>query len=239
MVCGEGQTSSIVRVFDQVDNLSISCIEFAYRVLGPQELTLSLYIDETGGNPDIDSLTLVENVTVLSINSYLYPQLQTISFEVPVSVSFPNKNATLVVALSMPLGIGAFEAGAQKNPEVTNTYKGTFFGGSCIGDFDHAGTEFMSYSEIDEDQHWYVKLTGTSDAASNDDNSGNDDINENDDTTDGGNEDTAACFAGDSQVKMADGSDKRIRDIVVGDLVQVVGANGEHVYADVIFLPHL
>ena len=234
-MCGEGKVDTVVRVFDQVDNLSISCVEFAYRVLGQQELTLLLYVDETGGDPDIGSLTLIENVTVSSISSYFYPQLQTVSFESPVSVSFPNKDATLVVALSMSLSTGAFESGAQKNPEVTNTYKGTFFGGSCIDDFDHEGTEFMPYTEIDETQHWYVKLTGTSEAISTDDHTANDDLSENDGTT----EKAAACFAGDSRVRMADGADKAIQDIAIGDVVLVVSENAEHIHADVVFLPHL
>lgn len=202
----------IARVFNQLDGLEISCIEFAYRSLGQEELTLSLYVDSTGGAPDLESMTLLGNITVHSKNSDLFPQLQTLSFENPVPIHFPNNDATLVVTLSVSLTAGVILPGSQDNDAIKNTNKVTYLSGDCM-----VGGAFEAY----DDSVWYVKLTGTSDGGSDDD--GDDDV----------------CFSGDSLVLMTDGSHKVIRDLRIGDKVFAAAEGGETVTADVVFLPHL
>ena len=216
--CSSGQNSVIARVFEQKDGLEISCIEFAYRSLGQDELTLSLYVDSTGGNPDVDSLTLVDSITVSSKNSNLYPQLQTVSFGTPVLIPFPNKHATLVVTLSFTPNTGLFVLGAQRNHQLTKENEETFLSGDCIDVFDHDGTEFVAYSDLDYSGQWYVKLTGTSDESDS-----NDDV----------------CFSGNSLVALADGSHMMLQDLKIGDQVLAATDSGESVSADVVFLPHL
>lgn len=53
-----------------------------------------------------------------------------------------------------------------------------------------------------------------------------------------GDDDDNYCFAGSETVLLQSGTSKAIRDLVVGDVVQVVGSDGSLSFSDVVFLPH-
>lgn len=58
---------------------------------------------------------------------------------------------------------------------------------------------------------------------------------ENDDSDSNGDDD---CFAGSETVLLQSGVSKAIMDVAVGDVVQVVGADGRLKFSEVVFLPH-
>lgn len=224
-----GGTSTVARVFDQdltIKNLNISCIEFSYLGMGSIDFTLELYIDTTGGNPDLDSMIFLDSVPVSSINSLASYQTQTVSFPAPVTINFPDKIATLVVVMSIPnYEVGALLPAGMRNSAVSGTYLNTFFGGDCASFFSEDDSGFVSYSEVNfsptsKKYQWDVKLVGTSSS-----------VKKNDDNDD-------VCFSADSSVSMADGSTRLVSELRVGDSVMVAAENGARVAAEVVFLPH-
>uniref|UniRef100_A0A7S3ZAG7 Hint domain-containing protein n=1 Tax=Lotharella globosa TaxID=91324 RepID=A0A7S3ZAG7_9EUKA len=52
------------------------------------------------------------------------------------------------------------------------------------------------------------------------------------------NKDQPVCFAGDSRVKLESGETKLIRDVRLGDRVQVAAGDGTLLYSPVVFVPH-
>ena len=53
------------------------------------------------------------------------------------------------------------------------------------------------------------------------------------------NDDDSSCFSGESPVSLADGSSKAMADVVVGDQVKVVTADGQVSFSfEVVFVPH-
>ena len=51
-------------------------------------------------------------------------------------------------------------------------------------------------------------------------------------------DDDSSCFSGESPVSLADGSSKAMADVVVGDQVKVVTADGQVSFSEVVFVPH-
>jgi hypothetical protein len=54
----------------------------------------------------------------------------------------------------------------------------------------------------------------------------------------GGGDDDIGCFAGSETVLLGSGATKAISDVEVGDIVQVVSADGSLKFSEVVFLPH-
>lgn len=176
-VCAsEDETSTYARVFEQDDDdvvLSVSCIQFGYFMNGQTEVTLSLYMDANGGEPD-DDMELVGSINVTTINAVGQFQVQTASFPEPVDVVFESDSSTLVVVLSTPaMAEGFVIGGGAANAEVVETIGDTFVGGSCMAEwtayYDYANANDMASTANNQ---WYVKLhaseTGGSDSGSSD-----------------------------------------------------------------------
>ena len=53
-----------------------------------------------------------------------------------------------------------------------------------------------------------------------------------------GDDDDNWCFAGSETVLLQSGATKAMRDVAVGDMVQVVGSDGSLSFSEVVFLPH-
>jgi hypothetical protein len=179
-VCAaEGQTSTYARVFEQdpdVDALSVSCIQFGYFMNGQVDVTLSLYMDSDGGEPD-DAMALLGSMTVTSINAVGQFQVQTASFLNAVEVRYANAASTLVVVMSTPaMAQGSIVAGGTPSPELVDTIGDTYVGGDCV-------TGYQSYFEYANStvgldtkasNQWFVKLSAStaafpSSSSSNDD----------------------------------------------------------------------
>ena len=203
-------------------DLNITCIEFGYLGWGVGELTLELFVDSTGGEPDTSSMELMGSVTVQSINTGTTQlQIQTATFPNPVSIVFPNKLATLVAVLSIPANDeGMIIAAGTDNKNVKGTNQETYMGGYCRPDYVRV-SEYSSFTSDMKKSQWFVKLTGTSSTTSSSSGNGN------------------LCFAGDSTVALADGSLKPISDLRIGDKVLAAAIDGSIRAADVVFLPHL
>jgi hypothetical protein len=124
-VCSEeGTNSSYARVFtqDAFDFADMSCIQFGYFMEGQTDVTLGLYIDTTGGDPDWDSMVLIGETTVTTINAVGQFQVQTVSFPDTVPVSFSNAAETLVIVMTVPLlSEGFILGGGAANEDVINT----------------------------------------------------------------------------------------------------------------------
>jgi len=157
----EQQFSSYARVFEQDDDdLSVSCIQFGYFMNGQTQVVLSLYMDEDGGDPDMN-MTLLGSMTVETINAVGQFQVQTASFDEPIDVIFENENATLVVVLTTPyMEEGYIIAGGTPNPDVVDTIGDTYVGGGCAPGF----TAYYDYTRLlnltnQESNQWFVKLS--------------------------------------------------------------------------------
>ena len=182
-VCAsEEETSKYARVFEQDDDdemLSVSCIQFGYFMNGQTEVTLSLYMDANGGEPDAN-MELVGSINVTTINAVGQFQVQTASFPEPVDVVFAGDSSTLVVVLSTPaMSEGFIIGGGAPNADVVQTIGDTFVGGDCMSEwtayYDYANDNDMASTANNQ---WYVKIhasetgSGSSDGSS----SGDDDV---------------------------------------------------------------
>lgn len=187
-VCAdESMTTQYARVFEQGDegSLEVSCIQFGYFMNGQTQVSLSLYMDSNGGEPDAD-MTLLGSVMVKTINAVGQFQVQTASFAEAITVNYENAVATLVVVLSTPyMSEGFIIAGGTPNADVVNTIGETYIGGGCFPDW----VTYYDYTQLfnltsQETNQWYVKLHAdsvTPPVPPTDDNSGADTSSENDD----------------------------------------------------------
>ena len=121
---GEGTNSSFARVFtqDSFKFADLSCIQFGYFMEGQTEVTLGLYIDTTGGDPDWESMELIGEVVVTTINAVGQFQVQTVTFPDAVPVAFSNTEETLVLVMTVPvMSEGFILGGGAANEDVVNT----------------------------------------------------------------------------------------------------------------------
>ena len=161
--------TKFARVFSQsefsLNDFSLSCIQFGYYMMSVTDVEIGVYIDRTGGEPDVASMDLVTSKTVTTINAYNRMQVQTTDFD-DVLINFNSDTETLVVTMTIPyLTEGAIAGGGQMNLGVAGTTKETYVGGDCLQDY-------MRYSDwaigegsdaIDEIiPQWYVRVSGTS-----------------------------------------------------------------------------
>lgn len=178
-VCANvNQNSTYARVFEQddsVDELSVSCIQFGYFMQGKTTVTLSLYMDANGGDPDA-AMVLLDSIDVSTINAVGQFQVQTASFAESVKIQYPNDVATLVVVLSTPaMAEGTIVGGGSPNAELVMTVGDTYVGGDCLPGgqyityYDYATTNNLVGKEANQ---WFVKLsanTGKSGSGDGDD----------------------------------------------------------------------
>ena len=89
---------------------------------GQTEVTLGLYIDTTGGDPDWESMELIGEVVVTTINAVGQFQVQTVTFPDAVPVAFSNTEETLVLVMTVPvMSEGFILGGGAANEDVVNT----------------------------------------------------------------------------------------------------------------------
>jgi Zn-dependent metalloprotease len=176
------QATKFVRVFEQTDfslnDFSVSCVQFGYYMMSVADVTLEVYIDRTGGEPDAASLELVASNTVRTYNSYDRMQVQTTDFD-NVAVNFNSDTETLVVMMTIPIMTeGAIAGGGELNLAVAGTNKETYVGGDCLADFEKYSEWAVANgaSAIDDViPQWYVRVSGNS-ASSPSDSDDDDDM---------------------------------------------------------------
>jgi hypothetical protein len=169
-VCSASQEeSTYARVFDQASfnlkGMEISCIQFGYFMMGKTNVTLDVYIDSNGGEPDYASMRHLHSMSTYTINAAGNMQVQTMSAEAPVKLSFSNSDETLVIVLRMPyMSQGFITGGGQLNPNGT-----TYVGGACK-------TGFQNYSDYktNSTEQWYVRVYGSSSSDSTQEDDNND-----------------------------------------------------------------
>jgi hypothetical protein len=225
--------NSVARVFQQDPswniNTTITCLQFATLALGSVDVTLELFVDSSGGEPNYADMTLMGGMSVKAVNAWSY-QVQTATFASPVDIQFNNKESTLVVVMSFPTpSVSIALPAGSFNEAATGTSDGTYVGGSCLSGSDPDFISWLEYNNGDngeDDLQWFVKLSGTGEDDSDDD-WWNSDSKSN------------TCFSGDSLVAMSDGSQRAVADLRIGDSVLAAAADGSVGPADVVFLPHL
>jgi len=165
-------TAKYARVFDKTDfssaSFELECIEFGYVNDGLLEATLELYIDDDGGDPDLD-MTLVEtySTTIYNVgfNQYAVSSVDTNGITISLSGS-----QTLVVVLSHALSDSPEEFYSAGYSSVVNTGTDrTFVGGSCISGYQ----DFASYCAANGNTacsaNWFVVLSLAASSGSDDD----------------------------------------------------------------------
>jgi len=174
--CIFGGTSTFARVFSQsdfvgLDQLNISCIQFAFYMLGAADVTVTVYIDSNGGVPDYDSMRTLHVYDAQTINAGGNFQSQTVSAD-PFPVNFLNADETLVVVLSMPsLSEGYIYGAGSVNAAAVGTVGETYVGGCVASDFVtyHSwatnNNVFGHAFSATANNQWYVSITGSGDAA--------------------------------------------------------------------------
>jgi hypothetical protein len=181
--CADTAPSKFVRVFEQdefaMNDFTVSCVQFGYYMMSVTDVTVELYIDRSGGEPDAASLELVASNTEQTFNAYNRMQVQTTNFD-DVEIKFNSPTDTLVVMMTIPVMTeGAIAGGGQLNLAVAGTSKETYVGGDCL-------TDFTKYSEWavqngatsieDVVPQWYVRVSGNSAASPSADSSDDDDM---------------------------------------------------------------
>jgi len=163
----ETEHTDYVRVFSQDDwegDLEISCIQFGYFMMGQTNVSVSAYVDKTGGVPDKASLELIYQFETHSINAYGNMQVQTESTERPVPVTFSNKDETLVIILSAPaMSEGYLYGGGQVNAAAVGTIGQTYIGGGCDTEY-HNFYDLCTQNNLTQyaNNQWYVRVHATS-----------------------------------------------------------------------------
>ena len=108
------------------------------------------------GKPDLDSMVLIASKDVTTVNANYHMQVQTLSFDSPVTLPFNHSSQTLVVVMTTTVMAEGFIGGGGQVNEDVNVYGvptgQTFVGGVCMPDL------IASNSSI----QWYVRLQGTS-----------------------------------------------------------------------------
>lgn len=167
--------STVYRVFDYAtlglaneDNspltFNIECIEFAYLLTdtGTATFTIDVYIDQTGGNPDMASLVHVGSSMADSVSySEDVTKLFTVTPSSPIAVTLPDTTATVVVALTINTGTDIMIGRGQYNPSAVGTPQETFGSGPCSSAIIYPMSVFNNawgYSSFNNYQ-WYVQLT--------------------------------------------------------------------------------
>ena len=151
-------------------SFDIECVEFAYILQGYATFTVRLFIDSTGGAPDIASMTQVGSGMTGSLSSSSKAtQLASVSPTSPIHIDLPDTTATVVVAFSLDSLVldndGLFYARGQYNPSAVNTYKETYGSGPCNnGDEtiirpNTVYNEAYSWASSLDNYQWYVQLT--------------------------------------------------------------------------------
>jgi len=164
----DNATSKYARVFDQqsfnLDGFKLSCIQFGYFMEGVTDVTINVYIDSTGGEPDYPSLELIASLPATTINAVSEMQVQTVSLDKELEIEFSNADETMVVILSTPImSEGFILGGGQSNAAVMGSVGETYIGGDCLPDFvpyDVYATEANLTSQVEN--QWYVRVHGSS-----------------------------------------------------------------------------
>lgn len=164
--------TKFARVFDQsefaMNDFTVSCVQIGYYMMSVADVTVELFVDRTGGEPDTASLELVASNSLRTINAYNRMQVQTTNFD-NVAINFNSATDTLVVVMTIPVMTqGAIAGGGQLNLGVAGTSKETYVGGDCLADFTRYSEWAVSSgaTEIDEViPQWYVRVSGTSAAS--------------------------------------------------------------------------
>jgi hypothetical protein len=166
--------------FNNLDDLSLSCIQFGYFMEGQTTVTLGVYIDSTGGAPDAASLRLVKSFDVTTINAVGQMQVQTVSPDSPINIDFESDSETLVVIMTTPvMSEGYIKGGGQSNSVVIGTTAQTYVG-DCAGGY----MAYSDYTASNPNTQWYVRVHGSNSDDNDDD--GNGKNSEDDDSLSGG-----------------------------------------------------
>jgi hypothetical protein len=157
--------TSYARVFDQSSfdlNMEVSCIEFGFKMLGQEDITLNVYIDSTGGDPDEASLRLVHSFTVTPPNSYSYISMTTVSSDTPFNLDFNNDAETLVIVMNAPeFSEGFMFGGGRTNPTVVGTIGETYISSDCTDGF-VSYNDYLKTMGLTSTTQWYVRVLGPS-----------------------------------------------------------------------------
>jgi len=155
--------TSYARVFDQSSfdlNMSVSCIEFGFKMLGQEDITLNVYIDSTGGDPDEASLRLVHSFAVTPANSYSYISMTTVSSDTPFNLDFNNDAETLVIVMDVPeFSEGYMFGGGRTNSKVVNTIGETYISSDCTDGF-VSYNDYLKTVGRSSTTQWYVRVLG-------------------------------------------------------------------------------
>jgi hypothetical protein len=146
-------------------SFDLSCIEFAYILDGTATFTITMYIDSSGGSPDFDSLTQVgSSMTGSLASSSGETELVTVTPSSPMTVTFPNSSANLIIALTINTFSGSFFYGSgQYNPKAVGKKAETFVSGPCLseGTVIEPASVFNKASDLSllDNYQWYVQVT--------------------------------------------------------------------------------
>jgi hypothetical protein len=160
----DGEVNTYARAFDQnrfknLDDFSLSCLQFGYFMEGQTTVTMGVYIDSTGGAPDAASLRLVKSFDVTTINAVGQMQVQTASADSSINIQFDSATETLVVIMSAPvMSEGYLKGGGQINANVVGTTGETYVG-DCAGGY-IAYSDFMANNPSYQNTQWYLRLHG-------------------------------------------------------------------------------
>jgi hypothetical protein len=171
----EGEVTQFARAFDQsqfsLNDFSVSCVQFGYYMMSVTDVTIEIFVDRSGGAPDVASMDLVASKTVTTFNSYDHMQVQTTDFD-NIPLNFGSDSETLVVVMTIPyMSEGAISGGGQINIGNAGTDQGTFVGGSCMTDYQEYSTWATQNGITAADEvaaQWYVHVSGTSTSTSSD-----------------------------------------------------------------------
>lgn len=150
--------------------------------MGTNELTVTIYIDSNGGEPDYDHMDEQYSYTTSAPNAggdIQVIQLDSSDIDNTPAISFKDysSDATLVVVMSVPAqDYGFTYGGGQVNVDVRNDPLGqTYVGGSCtdgfVSHYDYVVNSGVSSWDGFKDSQWYVRIHSDTYSDSNSDSS--------------------------------------------------------------------
>lgn len=156
--------SKYARVFDWWDfstwsSFEVGCIDFGYVSEGDLDVTVELFIDNDGGDPD-SSMTLLGTYEV-TVQNTAFNQYSVMSIDVsPVKISLSGAQTFVVVMTheAVPSPRRFLPAGNYHYSSGTDR---TFVGGGCLTDYE----DYYTYCTNDGStfcyDSWYVRLSAS------------------------------------------------------------------------------
>lgn len=156
--CAFNEGAEFARVYTQKDlgsQFSFSCLDFALANQGQiTPVTLTVYLDSDGGEPNREGLQTVATYSTDVPNSGSKLQMLSVSGKtIHTADLFTSAEQTLVIVVTIPsLSEGFMNAAGLANPDATGTSAATYWSAPNCG-----YPEFVNYeSKFNSNLQWYA-----------------------------------------------------------------------------------